>query len=52
MKFYISGSDVYTKQELQQKISEFLLCAENRKISAIINKLKKEQGDTTKYFNE
>ncbi len=49
MKFYISGSEVYTKQELQQKISDFLFWAEIRKLSAIINKLK-EQGDTTEYF--
>ena len=51
MKFYMSGSDVYTKEELQQKIKEFLLWSDQKKISVIITKLK-EQGDETMWFKE
>ena len=51
MKFYISGSDVFTKEEIQQKISEFLLWADQKKISVIITKLK-EQWDKTMWFRE
>ena len=51
MKFFISGSEVFTKEEIQQKVSEFLLWADQKKISVIITKLK-EQGDETMWFKE
>jgi len=51
MKFFINGSDVYTNEEIQQKIWEFLLWADQKKISVIITKLK-EQGDETMWFKQ
>ncbi len=49
MKFYISGSDVFTKDEIQQKISEFLSWADQKKITNIIKKLK-ENGDELMWY--
>ena len=51
MKFFISGSDVYTKDEIQGKISEFLSWVDQKKISVIITELKK-QGDETMWFKK
>ena len=51
MKFFINGRDVFTKDEIQQKINEFLIWADQKKISVIISKLKK-QDDETMWFKE
>lgn len=51
MKFYISGSEVYTKQEINEKIKSFLKWADQKKISVIITKLR-EQSDETMRFRK
>jgi hypothetical protein len=40
MKFYMSGSEVYSQNEIEDKITTFVDLADQKKITNIIKKLK------------